>query len=344
MTLTTLKEGDNPEFDVVAKAWIESASSTFTPTQKQKMERMLLRHLAPIGGIAIDQLSVDAVMKELCRLHFDGSLEVASRARLAAFRVFDYAVGLGLISCNPLDDVELCADGDYSDWDFGDDDEGFQLSDALSSLAHRKKVSASASDTAKAVDGLSRAMAAIIASDKHRVTKAAIIVTLLTYQKAGPIREARWDDITLNSETKSGVWVIPKEKTTTGKPHLVPIIREAYSVLRDLKKHTGRQEFVFPSPAELGQCISDNAVRKAMVDLGFKLSSVHVRNTVKSHFTERGGCKVLMRVAQGLAVDGADSSTIDWDEQACAVARWWSDELLKGVGVGKIPEPLELVG
>ncbi|MDF3360053.1 integrase arm-type DNA-binding domain-containing protein [Sulfitobacter sp. Ks41] len=98
--------------------------------------------------------------------------------------------------------------------------------------------------------------------DKSRdIGALALIFTILTAMRSGPIRSARW------SEFDAGLqrWTVPSEKMKTRKRFVVPISMAARSILLRAQEHRTRaSDLVFPSPSNPMRMISDATMRKLL--------------------------------------------------------------------------------
>ena len=84
----------------------------------------------------------------------------------------------------------------------------------------------------------------------------------LVFVRPGELRTAEWKDIDLDSAE----WRYIVSKTDT--PHIVPLSRQAVSILRELKPVTMQGRFVFPSARGGARPMSDNAILAAMQTMG----------------------------------------------------------------------------
>ena len=71
----------------------------------------------------------------------------------------------------------------------------------------------------------------------------AIEFCTLTATRSGEARQARWDEIDAEAQT----WTIPGARMKTGKPHRVPLSRQALRVLDEARRLGGDDGLVFPS-------------------------------------------------------------------------------------------------
>ena len=104
------------------------------------------------------------------------------------------------------------------------------------------------------------------------VTRAALELSALLFQRPGNIRMMEWAELDLDG----AMWTIPAAKMkrtahgkTNGRPHLVPLAPRAVAILRDLQPLTGQGAYVFPSLLSDDRPMSENTVRNALRRLGY---------------------------------------------------------------------------
>jgi integrase len=100
----------------------------------------------------------------------------------------------------------------------------------------------------------------------------------LTFVRPGNIVNAEWSEFDLDDEM---LWTIPfkklKQRTfregvkeLKGKPHFVPLSRQAVALLRALKRQTGNSSFVFPVHNNQSGHITAEGLESAVNLLGYK--------------------------------------------------------------------------
>lgn len=104
------------------------------------------------------------------------------------------------------------------------------------------------------------------------VVKTALLLAPLLYQHPGNLRMMEWRELDL----QRGLWTIPstKMKRTVkekeqGEDHVVPLPRQAISLLEAIQPLTGHRQYVFTNERSYDRPISDNSVRTALYSLGF---------------------------------------------------------------------------
>ncbi|AUH63495.1 tyrosine-type recombinase/integrase [Paracoccus zhejiangensis] len=128
--------------------------------------------------------------------------------------------------------------------------------------------------------------------DSNDVGALALLFTLFTASRSGPVRAATWSEMDAGLE----IWSIPAEKMKTKKEFMVPLSIPARDVLlRAQERRTNGSDLVFPSPSKPKNMISENTMRKLLQTI-FPGSTVHgLRSTFRTWVTE------IIRVDQDVA-------------------------------------------
>jgi integrase len=90
-----------------------------------------------------------------------------------------------------------------------------------------------------------------------------------------------------------------------GEPHIIPLSRQAMSILKELGSDTRRGNFVFPSSRGASRPLSDNGVRTALRSMGYD------NDTMTPH-----GFRAMARTL----LDEVLGYRIEWIEQQLAHA------------------------
>jgi integrase len=117
-----------------------------------------------------------------------------------------------------------------------------------------------------------------------RITVLAAKFLLLTMTRTSETRFARPEEI----DWKEQVWKIPAERMKMGRPHWVPLSRQAIIILKEAVEGGG--EYIFSSPVRRSRPISENTILYALYDLGYrgKLTGHGFRATASTILNERG--------------------------------------------------------
>lgn len=99
------------------------------------------------------------------------------------------------------------------------------------------------------------------------VTRAALKLSMLTAMRPGVVAAARWADIDLDAAE----WSIPPAMMKMRHAHIVPLPKQAVTVLREMKAYTDGHEFVFPPLARQKTAhLHRDAMSKALRSMGFQ--------------------------------------------------------------------------
>lgn len=104
------------------------------------------------------------------------------------------------------------------------------------------------------------------------LTRAALALSAMLFQRPGNIRHMAWREVDLERK----LWTIPaaKMKRTvqgklSGRPHFVPLAPRAVQILREVHPMTGHGEYVFPSLLTGERPMSENTIRTALRRMGY---------------------------------------------------------------------------
>lgn len=197
-----------------------------------------------IGTRPIGSLTAPDLLRVARRIESRGAIETSHTVMQQCGQVFRYGVATGRCDRNPVPD----------------------LRDALRPVV----VSHMAALTDETEIGtMLRAIAGYRGSP---VTRSALVLSAMLFQRPGNIRAAEWVEFDFDN----AMWSIPSAKMkrtlqgkASGRPHLVPLPRQAIDELKDLKQITGHGRFLYPSLLSRERCMSDNTVNTALRRLGF---------------------------------------------------------------------------
>ena len=94
------------------------------------------------------------------------------------------------------------------------------------------------------------------------IVRSALQFGALIFVRPGELRHAKWSDINMDKAE----WRYLVTKTNT--QHIVPLSKQALSILDNLKPLTGESDYVFPSARSNKRPMSDNAILAALRRMG----------------------------------------------------------------------------
>lgn len=232
-------------YEKVAREFHALKSPGWSESHSAKWIRMNELYLFPhIGGLPIEAVRAPVLLTALRKVEAKGILSTAQDLQQMAGQVFRYGLQLGLCDTNPAAD----------------------LKGALK--PHITRHFAAVLDPVKA----GQLLRAIDGYTGQPATRAALKLASLFFQRPGNIRAMEWAWVDLDGAMLS----IPAEQMkrtkhakVNGKPHLVPLSRQAVEILKAMQLITGGGRYVFPGARDLKRPMSDGTINAALRRLDF---------------------------------------------------------------------------
>jgi integrase len=207
--------------------------------------RCLEKDLFPwLGSLPLAGVSAPMLLDALRRVEKRGTLRMAHDLREYAGQVFRYGIATGRCERDPAGDLKGAL-------------RPFVVKHMAAVLEPTQ-----AGELLRAIDAYAG----------QPVTRAALALSALLFQRPGNIRAMEWAEV----DEAGALWTIPAEKMkrtahgkANGRPHLVPLAAQALAVLADLRPLTGHGRYVFPSLLTGERCMSENTVRGALRRMGY---------------------------------------------------------------------------
>jgi integrase len=314
-------------FKAVALDWFENfhrpkvseghAARTLTRFQRDVFPFLAdvpLAELGPpsgAGNAKAREEGVRRILGVLLRVEERGAIETAHRIRDACNSVFKRGIQTGYCDSNPAEAVKARLQEPKVDH--------------LGAITEPKRVG----ELLRAIDFYTG----------QPVTRAALRFAALVFQRPGNVRGAKWAEIDLEAAT----WTIPSDamKRTVkdkrdGKPHLVPLSRQAVELLRELHPLTCHSALVFPGTRGDDKPMSDATLNAALRRLDFaasEMTSHGFRAMARTMLHERLGVDPHVIEAQ-LAHQVPDAlgrayNRTQFREQRIEMMQQWADYLDK---------------
>lgn len=232
-------------FEAVAREFHALKAGGWSEGHAVKWLRMNELYLFPhIGPLPLTNIKAPALLAALRKVEKKGILSTAQDLQAMAGQVFRYGVQTGRCESNP----------------------GVDLKGALQS--HIAKHFAAILDPVEA----GAMLRAIDAYTGQPETVAALKLSALFFQRPGNIRAMEWAWVDLDKQMLS----IPakhmkssKHEKANGKPHTVPLARQALDVLKSIKPLTGHGRYVFPGARSSDRPMSDGTINAALRRLDY---------------------------------------------------------------------------
>jgi integrase len=232
-------------YEAAAREFHGTKAGEWSEGHATKWLRMNELYLFPaIGTLPMESIKAKTLLGALRKVEAKGILSTAQDLQAMAGQVFRYGVQTGICERNPVAD----------------------LRGALK--PHIAKHFAAVLEPAKAGE-LLRAIDAYAGQPE---TVAALKLSALVFQRPGNIRAMEWAWLDL----EGSMLAIPaqdlkarKSEKINGRPHLVPLARQAVAVLKAIQPLTGHGRYVFPSARTGERPMSDGTINAALRRLDF---------------------------------------------------------------------------
>ena len=300
-------------FEAVAREFHATQASGWSPRYAsrwiERMEKDLFPH---IGKLTLPSITAPVLLDALRKVEKRGANETAHTLRQTAGQVFRYGVQTGRCERSPVND----------------------LHGALKPIVVKHMAAvlepAKAGELLRAIDGYSG----------QPMTKAALALSALLFQRPGNIRQMEWAWIDFGK----ALLTIPSQdmkrrlqQKINGRPHFVPLAPQAITILRELQPLTGHGRYVFPSLRTSERAMSDNTINAALRRMGFasdEMSAHGFRAMARTLMIERihgiSADVIEAQLAHGKSGPlGAAYDRAEFMEQRRSMMREWADYLDK---------------
>ncbi|AVP57759.1 tyrosine-type recombinase/integrase [Pulveribacter suum] len=232
-------------YEAVAREFHQLKEREWSAAYAEKWLRMQEANLFPyLGALPVADIAPPLVLDTIRKVERQGKNETAHSLRQYAGQTFRYAIATGRATNDPT----------------------APLKGALQAVLVRHMAAVL---TPAEAGQLLRDIAVYNGSP---ITREALILSALTFQRPGEIRQMEWAELDFGK----ALWTIPaakmkrtKQAKINGRPHLVPLSEQAMACLRRLKPLTGQRKYVFPSLLGEGRCMSDNTLNTALRRMGY---------------------------------------------------------------------------
>ncbi len=231
------EEGGN-SFKVIATEWFQTKMQNKAQGYQDRTWRGLKNDLFPaLGHRPINQITAQELLAALRKVESRGAVDMAHRVKQSAGQVFRYGIVTGRCDRDPAADLK-------------------------GALQPTNKKHFAAITDPKSVGKL---LIAIDAYEGTPIVKTALKLSAILFQRPGEIRAMEWSEI----DWEKKIWELPAEKMKMKQPHVVPLPKQAITLLKELKRSTGRGRYVLPSARGNHRPLSDNGVRVALRTMGY---------------------------------------------------------------------------
>lgn len=297
-------------FKTVAFDYLHSRETVLSEGYLDLLLKRLKKFLLPdLGHLHVGEVTPPVLLACLRKIEANGTYVTAHKMKTLCSQIFRFAIAEGKATRDPSQDVRGALK-------------------APPKAKHRAKV-----DPAEAP----QLFAAIYDYDGDALTKQALLLTLHTLVRTDEIRFAHEREFELGAEP---TWRIPAERMKMGRPHLVPLSRQAAELVPKIQAPNNSSGLLFGSFTKSG-VISENTMLYALYRLGY-----HSRQTVHGF---RGLASTILHekgfntdwIELQLAHDDDDKvrsayNSAQYLPQRREMMQWWSDFVERNARKGKL--------
>ena len=235
-------------FESVARDW-HASNQKWSESHSARVLKSLEDNLFDaIGKRNIAELKTRDLLIPIKAVEMSGRLEVAARLQQRTTAIMRFAVQSGLIDYNPAQEIAGAV--------------------ATAKRQHR---------AALELDRIPELLHRIDTYTGRPLTRLAVELTLLVFIRSSELRFARWSEV----DFETAMWTIPGEReplegvkhshrgSKMRTPHLVPLSRQALTILEQIKSMSGNRELIFVGDHDPRKPMSENTVNKALRVMGY---------------------------------------------------------------------------
>jgi integrase len=245
-------------FEVVAREWLEMRKHEWTPGHFRAKRCQVETHVLPkLGKRPIAEITAPEVLAMARVVEGRGTLHTARRVMQVTGQIFMYAIATGRAERNPVPDLR-----------------GTLKAPIVNHYSFLRE------------SDLPVYLRKVGAYDGSPQTQLALRLLLLTFVRTNELRAAEWTEIDFDKAE----WRIPAERMKMRELHIVPLSRQALSVVWELEKCSGKRRFVFPNEHNPANFMSENTMLFALYRMGYhsRATGHGFRSTASTILNEHG--------------------------------------------------------
>lgn len=232
-------------FEALAREFHATQAEGWSPDHAARWLRRLEKDLFPyVGHLSPASITAPVLLDVLRRVEGRGTVETAHILRQSAGQVFRYGIQTGRCERSPVPDLQGALKP--------------VMVTHMAAVLEPVKVG----ELMRAIDGYTG----------QPITRAALQLSALLFQRPGNIRAMEWTWIDFDNAMLTIPAQAMKRKIhgkINGRPHFVPLATQAVAILQELRPLTGHGKYVFPSILGSGRCMSENTPRTALRRMGY---------------------------------------------------------------------------
>lgn len=225
-------------FEALAREWFEKFKVKWTDNHAQTVISRLENNVFPwLGESPIDDIEPSDILPVLRRIEARGAIELAHRVRGIISQAFRYGVASGKAKRDPAADLQGALTP--------------RTTQHFPTITDPREIA----DLLRLID----------LYQGHFITRCALQLAPLVFVRPVELRKAEWAEIDFDTEE----WRIPGEKMKRRTQHIVPLSKQAISILKEIYPFTGDGMYIFPSIRSSKRPMSENTINGALRRLGY---------------------------------------------------------------------------
>lgn len=227
-------------FEVLARDWHANWKVDKTEKHAAALLSRFENDVFPlIGSMPVNNITPMMILQVVKRAEARSALDVARRIKQTCGQIFRFGVATGRAERDPTHDIR-------------DAMRPYKM-EHFAALDIRELP-----DFLKALDRNEMRL--------YKQTQLAMRFLMYTFVRTSEMINATWDEFNL----EEAVWIIPAKRMKMRRDHIVPLSRQALTILAELKEISGHWQWVFPSMARPHKPMSNATLVRAIMRMGYK--------------------------------------------------------------------------
>lgn len=294
---------EEPTFNELCDRFIKRHLPTLRQSTKNEYTRIIQNELAPkFGKFRAKEVGKRQILDLLDAIGIDrGKKTLSNRVRAVLSSIYSFGVTRDIVEVNPV-------------------------------LNIKRKKNETKRDRVYSPEEINRLWGSF--EEQAEPVQSIYKILLLCGQRSSETRRMRWEDIDFNKE----IWRIPEEETKAKRSHIVPLSKEAFKLITNLKPLTKGCQYVFQSPKGGDRPVRwlHKATNRIQITSEVSDFRIHdLRRTMASYLAELGTDRtVLGKVLNHKGLAGDDQVTAIYDrydylEEKGRALNLWSRKLIE---------------
>lgn len=227
-------------FELVARDFIKLKSiSEWTENHSKKVTGRLEKDVFPIiGDRPIHEITRPEIRNILEKIVDRGAVDTAHRVKQTCSQIYRYAIVKKEIA---------------------DNDPTLFLSEILPAI--RKQHFPTITEPTK----IGELMRAIDGYEGNYIVRYALQLAPLVFVRPGELRNAEWSEFNIDQSE----WRIPAHKMKMREQHIVPLSKQARTIIETLQPYSSDSKYLFPSVRTKNRPMSENTINAALRRMGY---------------------------------------------------------------------------